>query len=256
MPGSIDIVYPWECAPPAPAYGYDAFREIPPTFSGRVVPISLNASCVASLRPPRPSSSVESQICGPTAEGKARADGSGGAGKAGRTHTSVVPVPEFHIDATPVTKAAYAAWLRTSKWRPQSEQNWLADWPSASAPWAGSDARGPCCHSAPPHSHSHGESPYGPKTARVPNESTLLPPSRRQRGGAGGVGVPRRREGLLRGARPAAAALARVAARRAGHRRSALALGRRAPPRGLAQRHSSDGTPRYRMICLIHGGGV
>lgn len=54
--------------------------------------------------------------------------GAAGVGKAGRTHTAVMPIPSFHIDTTPVTKAAYSNWLAASGWRPNSTQNWLQDW--------------------------------------------------------------------------------------------------------------------------------
>ena len=45
-----------------------------------------------------------------------------------RTHVATLDVPAFHIDVTPVTKSAYSAWLQTSGWRPNTTQNWLADW--------------------------------------------------------------------------------------------------------------------------------
>eukprot|EP01052_Picozoa_sp_SAG31_P025615 SAG31_NODE_2255_length_6073_cov_2.134248_3_plen_186_part_00 len=48
--------------------------------------------------------------------------GPGGSGKAGRTHTSVLNVPPFHIGRTPVTKREYAQWLQTTTWKPKSSQ--------------------------------------------------------------------------------------------------------------------------------------
>lgn len=61
-----------------------------------------------------------------------------GGGKAGRTHTSVINIPTFYIDKTPVTNDDYAAYLKRTHWKPRSTQNWLKHWAGKGVPPTGS----------------------------------------------------------------------------------------------------------------------
>jgi formylglycine-generating enzyme required for sulfatase activity len=59
-------------------------------------------------------------------------------------HSAVIAVPAFFIDASPVTNAAFAAFLQGASYAPQDTHNFLRDWgaaPGAHTPPAGWDAK-------------------------------------------------------------------------------------------------------------------
>ena len=84
-----------------------------------------------------------------------------GGGKTGRTHSTVINIPEFFIDKTPgnphlirtssepkprliltqasphlatVTNDDYAAFLKKTNWKPNSTQNWIKHWEGKTTP--------------------------------------------------------------------------------------------------------------------------
>ena len=66
----------------------------------------------------------------------------------GYNHNHTMAVPAFYIDRTPVTRAAYAAYLKVSKYRPEDPTNFLRNWTANGATWEfdAADAEKPVTH--------------------------------------------------------------------------------------------------------------
>ena len=66
----------------------------------------------------------------------------------GTNHRHTMNVPAFHIDRTPVTRAAYATYLKASKYTPDDTTNFLTNWTRQGHMWVfdPADAEKPVTH--------------------------------------------------------------------------------------------------------------